>query len=72
LDDSIYEKPKKELRRYILSHGGTLSDSINNEVTHYCTTKNISDINIKNETNFQGTIINPIYIIECHNKGKLI
>jgi len=72
LDDSIYEKPKNELKRYILGHGGKLSDSLNSEVTHYCTAKDTSEVNIKKEVNFQGTIINPIYIIECHNKSQLI
>lgn len=72
LDDSIYEKPKNELKRYILGHGGKLSDSLNSKVTHYCTAKDISEVNIEKEVNFQGKIINPIYIVECHNKSKLI
>ena len=72
MDDSIYEKPKNELKRYILGHGGKLSDSLNSKVTHYCTAKDISEVNIEKEVNFQGKIINPIYIVECHNKSKLI
>ncbi|ORX82595.1 hypothetical protein BCR32DRAFT_292535 [Anaeromyces robustus] len=65
-DDTIKDKTKKELERYVLGHGGNISINNDDKITYYCTIKNSSEVD------FKGTIIDPTYIINCHNKNCLL
>ncbi|ORX45204.1 hypothetical protein BCR36DRAFT_585814 [Piromyces finnis] len=71
-DKSILEKTRKELERYVLGHGGKILNNINSKVTHYCTMKSSNEIIIPDDITFNGSIINPSYIINCHNQNRVL
>ncbi|OUM68157.1 hypothetical protein PIROE2DRAFT_4153, partial [Piromyces sp. E2] len=71
-DKTILEKPKNILERYVLGHGGKILKNVNNKVTHYCTMKTSNEVTIPNDIDFKGKIINPSYIINCHNQNCVL
>jgi len=71
-DKTILEKTKNELERYVLGHGGKVLNNVNKKVTHYCTMKAINEVIIPSDVNFKGSIINPSYIINCHNQNCIL
>jgi len=71
-DDTIKDRSKRELERYILGHGGKISSEINDKVTHYCTLKESDEVTKTLSLKESVNIIDPTYIINCHNKNRLL